>query len=117
MYTMLGIPNCDTVRKARKYLDQHQVRYRFRDIRKEPLSTAEWRVLVASDASGRLVNTRSPSFRKTGLKAVDLNHGKRVAVLTDTPTVMKRPVILRDNQVVAVGFSEASFAALLEDAS
>ena len=110
MLTMLGIPNCDTVKKAQRYLAQHDIPFTFRDIRRQPLTGEEWRRLVAQDAEGKLVNTRSPSFRETGLKAAELNADDRVAVLSAKPTAMKRPVMTSvDGNLLSVGFSEQLF--------
>ena len=115
MLEMLGIPNCDTVRKARKYLEEKEITYTFRDIRKEPLSAEEWRRLVDQDASNQLINTRSPSFRKTGVSKDELDAARKVDVLLEQPTSMKRPTLVRDDALVASGFQEAVYAGLTAD--
>lgn len=110
MLTMLGIPNCNTVKKARIFLETHHVPFVFRDVRKEPLSREEWLVLLDDDHEVRLINTRSPSFRNTGLKASDLtSKAVKADLLLGQPTAMKRPVMLRQGKLVIIGFSEQSF--------
>ena len=109
MLTMLGIPNCDTIKKARKLLEANQVEYTFRDIRKEPMEASDWQNLVAQDTEKLLVNTRSPSFRKTGRKAAELDEATTVAVLLEQPAAMKRPTMTRDNTLVAIGFKADTF--------
>ena len=112
MLTMLGIPNCDTIRKAKKYLEAHEIDYQFHDIRKQPLDGETWRKLAREDQEGKLVNTRGPSFRKLGITG-ELNEDTIVEVLTSTPTAMKRPVMLQDGALQSIGFSEAIFARYL----
>ena len=115
MLTMLGIPNCDTVKKARRYLEAHGIAFQFRDIRKQPLSEDDWRNLLAQDAEGRLINTRGPSFRKLGLQAAELDGTGKLGVLVNQPAAMKRPVMVRDGTLLSIGFSEDRFRAYHEE--
>ena len=109
MFTVLGIPNCDTVKKARKYLAANSVPHQFRDIRKEPLSAEEWRGLADQDRDEKLINTRSPTFRKSGVDKADLNPETKTALLVDHPTAMKRPVVLEGQTIKSIGFNEAQY--------
>lgn len=110
MLTMLGIPNCDTVKKARKFLDANNVPFIFRDIRKDPLDSKEWEALITGDTAGTLINTRSPSFRKTGYKAADMDtDARKLEVLQAQPTAMKRPAMVQDGALLGTGFSEEVF--------
>lgn len=111
-FVLLGIPNCDTVKKARVFLQERDLPFTFRDLRKNPLSAEEWRALVEQDSAGTLINTRSPSFRKTGHPAKGLDAETKVAVLLAQPTAMKRPALLRDQQLLAVGFDRDFYAQL-----
>jgi Spx/MgsR family transcriptional regulator len=111
---LLGIPNCNTVKKARTFLDDREVAFEFRDLRKQPLDEAQWRDLVAQDQDGVLVNTRGPSFRKTGVDKSQLDDPEVVTqMLLQTPTAMKRPAVLIDGKLWGVGFSEARFDQLV----
>jgi len=110
MLTMLGIPNCDTIKKARRFLEARAVPFRFRDLRREPLSRDEWAALASQDADDRLVNVRSPSFRKTGLAKGALTPESKTEALLAQPTAMKRPVMLEADRLAAIGFDEALFA-------
>lgn len=110
MLTMLGIGNCDTVRKARKFLEANNVDFVFRDLRKNPLSAAEWDALLAQDADAKLVNTRGPSFRKSGVAKQDLDPNTSRQLLLEHPTAMKRPVMIEDGKLRSIGFSEDVFA-------
>ena len=114
MLTMLGIPNCDTVRKARKHLEQMEVGYAFRDLRKQPLTADEWHDLVIQDKTGNLLNRRSPTFRKTGKVAAELDSRALAELLTEHPTAVKRPVILAQSSLVSIGYSQDRFAAFAQ---
>ena len=109
MLTMLGIPNCDTVRKARKHLEANDVPFQFRDLRKEPLSADEWDNLLVQDTTGRLINTRGPSFRKAGIAKDDLNAQNSRELLLAHPTAMKRPVMIDDRSLRSIGFDAVTF--------
>lgn len=115
---LLGIPNCNTVKKARTFLQERNINFTFVDLRKTPLDASQWRALVDQDQQGTLVNTRGPSFRKTGVPKDKLDDP---AVVTDllltTPTAMKRPAVLIDDKLWGVGFNEAQFQELAELAS
>lgn len=107
---LLGIPNCNTVKKARTYLEEREVPFHFRDLRKAPLSAEEWRALVDQDQEGSLVNTRGPSFKDAGVSKEQLDNPEVVTkLLFKTPTAMKRPAILVDGKLWGVGFKENEF--------
>lgn len=109
MLQMLGIPNCDTVKKARKFLEQHQVPFHFRDLRKEPLDGDAWSRLIAQDQEGKLINTRGPSFRKAGIPKDELNPENSRELLLAHPTAMKRPVMVEGETLRSIGFKEDLF--------
>ena len=110
--TLFGIPNCDTVRKARKWLDDQGVAHEFVDLRTDTPSArkiSEWLLAVSSE---RLVNRRSTTFKRLseGEKAA-LEGGDTVSVLQAQPTLIKRPV-LEWNNAVSVGFRAEDYAQL-----
>ena len=111
---LFGIPNCDTVRKARKWLNEHGLTYEFIDLRADRPSVikiSEWLLAVSSE---RLVNRRSTTFKRLseGEKAA-LEGGDTVSVLQAQPTLIKRPV-LEWNNAVSVGFKAEDFAQLFD---
>ena len=110
--TLFGIPNCDTVRKARKWLDDQGLAHEFVDLRADtPSATqiSEWLLAVGYE---RLVNRRSTTFKQLseGDKAA-LEGGDTVSVLQAQPTLIKRPV-LEWNNAVSVGFKAQDYAQL-----
>ena len=110
--TLFGIPNCDSVRKARKWLDDQGLAHEFIDLRADTPSAgkiSQWLLAVGSE---RLVNRRSTTFKQLseGDKAA-LEGGDTVSVLQAQPTLIKRPV-LEWNNAVSVGFKAEDYAQL-----
>ena len=111
---LFGIPNCDTVRKARKWLDDQGLMHEFVDLRANTPSAikiSEWLSAVGSE---RLINRRSTTFKQLsqGDKAA-LEGGDTVSVLQAQPTLIKRPV-LEWNNTVSVGFKAEDYAQLFD---
>lgn len=102
-----GIPNCDTVKKARRWLDAKGVDYTFHDYKKEgadPERLARW-----SDAAGweTLLNRRGTTFRKLDESdKADIDRAKAIRLMQANPSLIKRPVVEHADGVL-VGFDEA----------
>ncbi|WP_220769703.1 ArsC family reductase [Shewanella sp. MBTL60-007] len=106
---LFGIKNCDTVRKARKWLEANQIEVAFHDFREDGLNTEQVEKWVAAIGWETLFNKRSTSFRNlTETEKSDLNEKKAIALMTLYPTLIKRPVLVANNQVL-VGFKEADY--------
>lgn len=94
MITLYGIRNCDTVRKARRWLDARGIEYRFHDFRADGTDPERLLAWLAEVGEDRLINRRGPSWRKipeaerTGLDAAGL-----VRLMASNPTIIKRPVL------------------------
>ena len=112
--TLFGIPNCDTVRKARKWLDDQGLAHEFVDLRADTPSARRIREWLLAVGSERLVNRRSTTFKQLseGDKAA-LEGGDTVSVLRAQPTLIKRP-ILEWNNAVSVGFKAEDYAQLFD---
>ncbi|GIU25921.1 ArsC family reductase [Shewanella schlegeliana] len=107
--TLFGIKNCDTVRKARKWLEANQIDVAFHDFREDGLTSEQVEQWVAAIGWEALFNKRSTSFRNlTETEKSDLNEKKAIALMTLYPTLIKRPVLVANNQV-QVGFKEADY--------
>ncbi len=89
-----GIPNCDTVKKARVWLDAANVDYVFHDYKKARIDVAtldRW-----ADAVGweRLLNKAGTTFRKlSDAEKVDIDRVKAVALMVANPSMIKRPIV------------------------
>ena len=109
MTTLYGIANCDTVRKARKWMDSRGLDYEYHDVREDGLDEAsltDW-----ADACGwqSLLNKRSTSFHNLSdadKRVTEREHAIRLMLAN--PTLIKRP-ILTHGETVLVGFNESEW--------
>lgn len=108
MLHVIGIKNCDTIRKTRKWLDAHEVEYEFIDLKKEPLTLDEIKELEYKVGLDVLVNKRGTTYRKLGLKDKDLSDKEMVEILEQNQSMIKRPVLVEE-EAVLVGFDEEAF--------
>ncbi|MGV3512105.1 MAG: arsenate reductase [Novosphingobium sp.] len=111
--TLFGIPNCDTVKKARNWLDARGIAYAFHDYKKQgadPARIADW---IASAGLDKVVNKAGTTYRKLdeAQKAALAAHGAP-AVLAENTSVIKRPIVEHPGGLL-VGFKEADWAAAL----
>ena len=107
--TINGIPNCDTVKKARKWLEAQGLDYACRDFKKDAPSAEE--VGGWADAAGWevLLNKRGTTFRKLGeADKADLSQEKAIALMVQHPSLIKRPVLEHETGLM-VGFVEAQW--------
>ena len=110
--TLYGIPNCDTVKKARVWLDQNGVAYAFHDYKKAGIDRATLEDWVAAHGWEIVLNRAGTTFRALppGAKA-DLDAGKAVALMLAQPSMIKRPVLEVDGRTT-VGFRPEVYAAV-----
>lgn len=105
--TLYGIPNCDTVKKARAWLDLHGVAYTFHDFKKAGIGrdlTKTWLADVAWDV---LVNRKGTTWRALNddRKATVVDADSAMELMLESPSVVKRPVLCTGG-VTHVGFSD-----------
>jgi len=92
--TLFGIKNCDTVKKARKWLDTQGINYRFHDFREDGLSKAQVAKWVAELGWETLVNKRSTTWKQLDANTRDnLNDSTVVPIILENPTLIKRPLL------------------------
>lgn len=110
--TMYGIPNCDTIKRARQWLGEHAIDYTFHDYKKagiDPDHLRRWSERVGWEA---LLNRAGTTFRKLPeADRADLDRDKAIALMVAQPPMIKRPVIERGD-VLLVGFKAESYAAV-----
>jgi arsenate reductase (glutaredoxin) len=109
---LYGIPNCDTMKKARTWLELHGVEYRFHDYRRDgadPGKLASWAKAVGWET---LLNRAGTTFRKLPDRAKrNLDESKALKLLQQQPSMIKRPVLERDGRLI-VGFTPEKYSAL-----
>ncbi|MET0320356.1 MAG: ArsC family reductase [Duganella sp.] len=108
--TLYGIPNCDTVKKARTWLTGQQHDFTFHDFKKQGLTrdiVAGWLQQLSRDV---LVNKKGTTWRALSdeRKASIVDDEAAIALMLENPSVIKRPVLDKDGSY-AVGFSDAQY--------
>ena len=112
MITLYGIKNCDTVKKARTWLSDNNIEFKFHDFRADGINAQQverWLKAVGPDI---LINKKGTSWR--GLDATTQQHALKdpISVVVAHPTIVKRPV-LEFGATVNIGFKPEQYAALL----
>jgi Spx/MgsR family transcriptional regulator len=110
---LYGIPNCDTVKKARTWLSAKGVDYAFHDYKKAGADGAQIARWVEQAGWEKLLNRAGTTFKKLPeADKADLDAAKAVAIMEANPSAIKRPVVEKDGALIAVGFKDAEWEAL-----
>lgn len=111
MTTLYGIPNCDTVKKARTWLAEQGVAYDFHDYKKAGVPEAELRHWVDRLGWETLLNRAGTTFRKLpDADKADLDAEKAIALMLANPSTIKRPVLVQGDTLLA-GFKPDTYLA------
>lgn len=114
MITVYGISNCDTIRRARAWLEGEGIDYRFHDYRKDGVDAEMIGTWARELGWEVLLNRRGTTWRKLPeSEREDLDEAKAIALMASYPAMIKRPLFdLGDER--RVGFSKSDQAALAE---
>ncbi|MBF1291651.1 MAG: ArsC family reductase [Neisseria sicca] len=110
MIQLYGIPNCDTVKKARKWLEEHGVDFQFVDFKKSPPQVdtiSKWLEQIPLEV---LLNKRGTTWRKLDeqAQAAAATTDGAVRLMAEQPSIIKRPVLEKEGRFF-VGFSEENY--------
>jgi Spx/MgsR family transcriptional regulator len=104
MHTLYGIKNCDSVKKARQWLDQNGLAYQFHDFRTDGLTPAQLNDFVARSDWNTLLNRNSTSWRQLNTEQQsNLTLEKAILLMLKTPTLIKRPILDTGDKLI-IGF-------------
>jgi Spx/MgsR family transcriptional regulator len=113
MIKLFGIPNCDTVKKARTFLEKKKIAFEFIDFKKYTPSTddiARW-----SEVFGGLpVNSKGVTFKKHKVHFESLSKSDQVKFIQVNTSMIKRPILEKDGKVLAFGFEEDKYLTLFK---
>jgi Spx/MgsR family transcriptional regulator len=114
MTRLHGIPNCDTVKRARAWLDEHHVAHEFHDFKKLGVPGDRLDAWIAAAGWERLVNRQGTMWRKQpdDVKAAVVDAASAKTLMIAEPSVVKRPVVEWDDGRITVGFDAAQWAAM-----
>jgi arsenate reductase len=112
--TIYGIKNCDTMKKARAFLDKRKVEYAFHDYKTAGIARAKLEGWAKKAGWETLLNRAGTTFRKLPDKNKDgVNEKKAITLMLAQPSMIKRPVLELGDGKVLVGFDPRTYAASL----
>jgi arsenate reductase (glutaredoxin) len=111
--TLYGIPNCDTVKRARAWLAEHGVAYEFHDFKKLGVPPAGLDAWMAAAGWERLVNRQGSTWKKLpeAERAAVVDAATARALMLAQPSLIKRPVVQWPGGAITLGFDGADWAA------
>ena len=112
MIIIYGIPNCDTRKKARRWLEANGVEYDFHDYKKRGVPEKNLKAWVKQAGWETILNKRGTTWRKLPeADRLDVTQNSTTALMLENPTLIKRPVFDTGNEFM-VGFSAAEQTSL-----
>ncbi len=108
MLRVYGIKNCDSVKKALRFLDAHGLPYTFHDFKTAPVGEDKIREWAAKSDLSLLLNTKGTTYRTLGLKSLCLDDSAKITWMADANLLIKRPIIEYENRLI-VGFDPSHY--------
>ncbi len=113
MIKLYGIANCDSIKKARKWLKDNGLEYEFHDYKKLGVPEEELRSWVKNKGWEILLNKRGTTWRKLDEKSrLSVNEISAIQIMQNNPSIIKRPV-LSHSKILLIGFSIDEYTRLL----
>jgi Spx/MgsR family transcriptional regulator len=109
MLKIYGIKNCDSVRKALKFLKNHAIGHTFINFRETPIDEETIRRWLQKSDLKTLFNTRGTTYRTLKLKDLNLTDEEKIGWLAKENMLIKRPVVVFDDQVI-IGYNESEYS-------
>ena len=112
MVVMYGIKNCDTIKKARRWLEANHVEYRFHDYRADGLDAQFLHTAINELGWEALLNTRGTTWRKLdeSVRAGITDADSAAELMLEMPAIIKRPLLCKPGQPMLLGFSETLYS-------
>jgi len=102
MLTIYTLKNCDTCKKALKWLEQNGIAYKNHDVRADGLSQETIQLIVSTLGWETALNRRSTTWRSLSeAEKSDIDNTKAMTLIAENPTLLKRPVFIMDNEMFA----------------
>jgi regulatory protein spx len=107
MVTLYTSPSCTSCRKAKSWLEEHEIPYSERNIFAEPLSIDEIKEILrmTEDGTDEIISTRSKTFQKLDVNVENMPLQDLFELIKDNPGLLRRPIIL-DEKRLQVGYNE-----------
>lgn len=116
MLKLYGIPNCNTVKKARDWLEKNGFAYEFHDFKKIDVSTELLESWLTQIPREQLINRAGLTWRNLDSSVKDnvIDNASAIAIMREKTSVIKRPVLVKDGKILSLGFVEADYKAILK---
>ena len=107
MVTIYTSPSCTSCRKAKAWLEKHDIPYKERNIYSEPLNKEEIKQVLqmTEDGTEEIISTRSKIFQELGINIDDLSTGTLIKLVAKYPGLLRRPIMMDDKRL-QVGYNE-----------
>ncbi|MDE3838227.1 transcriptional regulator Spx [Bacillus methanolicus] len=107
MVTLFTSPSCTSCRKAKQWLEEHDIPYRERNIFAEPLSIEEIKEILrmTEDGTDEIISTRSKTFQKLDVNLETMPLQELFELIKNNPGLLRRPIIM-DEKRLQVGYNE-----------
>ncbi|WP_419799012.1 MAG: ArsC family reductase [Terasakiella sp.] len=106
MIKLVGLKNCDTCRKAKKWLESEGISFQFHDVRQDGLAPDEVAAWAAQLGWEVLLNKRGTTWRNlSDDQKNDVDESKAIALILENPALMKRPIFVCENEIL-LGFKQ-----------
>ena len=110
MTTIYGIPNCDTIKKCRKWLTENNVEYTFHDYRKDGVEQKLLQTFIAKFGWEKLINKRGLTWRQLIPEQKEgMDEQSAIATMLQSPAIIKRPVLQLDSGELYLGFKPQEY--------
>ncbi len=112
---LYGIPNCNTVKKARVWLDTNKINYTFHDYKKLGIDEETINIWLAQQPWDKLVNRAGMTWRKLSdeAKAAICDNASASALMREKTSVIKRPILMRNSKILCLGFKDEQYKKVL----
>ncbi len=111
---LYGISNCDTIKKAKKWLSDQMVAFQFHDFRKDGLEAEQLKIWIDALGWEVLLNKRGTTWRKLDKSdQTDLDVEKACSLMLKHPALIKRPVLVAADEII-VGFKPEEYVRLID---
>lgn len=112
---LYGIPNCNTVKKARDWLDANKAPYQFHDVKKHGISEqvlTNWLLQIPHE---KLINRAGLTWRglDEAKKLSIQDNASAIALMQAKTSIIKRPILEKDGIILCVGFNEVNYQKIL----
>lgn len=111
MYVIYGIKNCNTMKKALTWLDEHHIDYQFHNYKTDGLSAEQLTQFMQLVDWQQLLNQKGTTWRKLDehIRMSITTPEAAQKIMLENPSILKRPLLIKDDKKALVGFSEQAY--------